>query len=127
MIPASIDALNVRRVLGRKQWLPPQPYGPDGWRLLSADGDGSVLISCAPHPEDGVEWVHASMTRRGRVPDYGDLCLLHRAVFGAEGWSYQVFAPTTEHVNIHPYALHLWGRLDGQPAMRNFTSGLGTI
>ena len=121
----SIDALNVRRVLGRKQWLPPKPYGPDGWLLARADGDGSVLISCAQH-DDGVEWVHASMTRKGRVPDYDDQCLLHRAVFG-DGWAYQVFAPAAEHVNIHPNALHIWGRLDGKPAMHNFTSGLGTI
>lgn len=31
----SINALNVRRTLGRKQWSPPQPYGPDGWSLLN--------------------------------------------------------------------------------------------
>jgi hypothetical protein len=126
-VTTSIDALAIRRTLGRRQWSVPQRRGPDGWRLVSLDGDGSVIVSCAPAPDDGVEWVHASMTREGRVPSYEDLCLLHRAVFGPGGWSYQVFAPEVEHVNIHPHALHLWGRRDGQPAMRNFTDGLGTI
>lgn len=120
----STNALNVRRTLGRKQWSPPQPYGPDGWSMVSTDGDGSVLVSCAEF-DDGIEWVHASMTRRGRVPSYEDLCLLHRAVFG-EGWAYQVFTPAADHVNINEHALHLWGRLDGEPAIKHF-SGLVSI
>jgi hypothetical protein len=38
-----------------------------------------------------------------------------------------VFAPPTDHVNIHEYALHLFGRLDGTPALPDFTAGSGSI
>ncbi|MCW2757013.1 MAG: hypothetical protein JWO46_759, partial [Nocardioidaceae bacterium] len=49
-----------------------------------------------------------------------DLVYLHHAVWGSTGWSYQVFAPAEDHVNIHSFALHLWGHLDGSPALPNF-------
>lgn len=116
---SSIDALALRRVMGRREWGPPEPKGPDGWRLTHTGGDGSVIVTCAMI--DRVEWIHASMTRRGRVPSYDDLRLLHRAAFG-DGWAYQLFAPAADHVNIHPYALHIWGRLDGRPAMIDFVA-----
>jgi hypothetical protein len=46
-------------------------------------------------------------------------------VFG-HGWSYQVFAPPSQHVNIHEHALHLWGRVDGTNVLPSF-GVLGTI
>lgn len=123
-VGTTIDALGIRRVMGRREWSVPQPNGPDGWILAHTGGDGAVIVTCAVH--DGVEWIHASMTRRGRVPSYDDLCQLHRAAFG-DRWAYQVFAPPSEHININPHALHLWGRLDGRPGLPNFAEGWGTI
>jgi len=42
------------------------------------------------------------------------------------GYAYQVFAPPSQHVNIHPYALHLWGKVDGSPTLPEFGK-YGTI
>jgi hypothetical protein len=100
------------------------PYGPDGWAFVHTDRNRSVIVTCGA--VDGVDWVHASMAGAGQVPDYGDLRMLHLAVFG-RGWSYQVFAPPAEHVNIHPHALHLFGRLDGRPVLPDFTWGSGSV
>lgn len=123
----SIHALNIRRDLpgGRAKWRPPQPFGPDGWRLTHTSGHRSVIVTCAP-ALDGQEWVHASLADASDMPSYDDLKALHRAVFSA-GWAYQVFAPPSEHVNIHEHALHLFGRLDGEPALPDFTRGTGSI
>ena len=121
----SFDAIGIRRRLGRRHWSPPRPHGPDGWVFLNDAEPASLIVSCAPHGGDG-EWIHASIARPDSMPTYEDVKLLHAAVFGAR-WAYQVFAPPDEHVNIHAYALHLWGRLDGQPALPNFTEGLGSI
>jgi hypothetical protein len=120
----SLNPLRIRRVLGRGNWITPQPFGPDGWSLMNFDGRSSVIVSCAP-ADDGNEWVHASIAR-DQMPTYADLTLLHDAVFGT-GWAYQVFAPPSDHVNIHEHALHLWGRLDGKPALPDFTNGTGSI
>lgn len=119
----TLDPLRIRRVLGREDWRVPSPFGPDGWRL-DHRLHGSVIVTNAPHGEH--EWVHASIAWPDHMPTYDDLKQLHRAVFG-DGWAYQVFAPPSDHVNIHAYALHLFGRLDGAPALPDFTDGMGSI
>jgi hypothetical protein len=51
---------------------------------------------------------------------------MHWAVF-FDGYAYEVHAPAKDHVNIHEYARHLWGRKDGKPALPDFTQGMGMI
>jgi hypothetical protein len=111
-------------MLGRSNWSTPIPWGPDGWAYKSLDGAASVIVTLGLH--DGDEWLHASFARPDSMPTYDDLKALHAAVFG-DGWAYQVFAPPSDHVNIHSFALHLFGRFDGNPALPDFTEGTGSI
>lgn len=120
----SLSPLLLRRVWGVQEWAVPQPFGPDGWSMRSKDGEASIIVSCASH--NGADWVHASIAREDRMPDYADLVTLHRSVWKGRGWAFQVFAPDDDHVNIHERALHLWGRLDGRPVLPNFGAE-GTI
>ncbi len=120
----SFDPLAIRRVLGTIDWLPPRTYGRDGWAFLHRRDDSSVIVSCAPLGDDQI--VHASISHPASLPSYDELKLLHRAVFG-DGWAYQVFAPPSDHVNIHAFALHIWGRLDGTPMLPDFTQGSGSV
>ena len=99
-----------------------QAFGPDGYRIPMRDNvahDGALIVTQADH-EDGIEWIHASIAWAARNPTHDELTLLHRSIFGRKRWSYQVFAPETDHINIHEHALHLWGRADGKPVMPNF-------
>ena len=64
-------------------------------------------------------WIHASMVLKGGVPQYEDLTWMRSVVFG-DGWSYQVFAPPDQHINIHANALHLWGPADGKRRLPDF-------
>ena len=94
-------------------------YGPAGFAFALGRRQGrrlhrigSIIVSQSDWPErPGEEWLHASIARDDRMPSYADLTALHKAVFGAR-YAYQVFAPPSRHVNIHPNALHLWGRVD---------------
>ena len=122
--PTSFDALAIRRHLGRSDWAAPIPFGPDGWRFDDFSNARSIIITCADH--NGVDWVHASIAHRDAMPTYSDLRMLHAAVFHG-GWAYQIFAPPSDHVNIHEFALHLWGRLDGKAELPDFTRGTGSI
>lgn len=118
-----VRPLELRQRLGRHEWGAPSPFGPDGWTVDRLDGSARIIVTSAPAPAAGLdltEWLHASMSRREGVPTYEDLVLLHRAVWGETGYAYQVFAPTQDHVNIHPNALHLWGRLDGARVLPDF-------
>lgn len=119
----TVSGLRLRKVFGREGWLVPEPYGPDGWRMVARDRSASVIATTAS--EDGQEWIHASIGRVDEMPTYDDLVQLHDAVFAGR-WAYQVFAPPQHHVNIHHYALHLWGRADGKPVLPNF-GAMGTI
>ncbi len=121
----SFAPLELRRRLGRGDWATPVPFGPDGWKIVHLGGNSSVIVTCADQ-DDGLDWIHASIAHTDRMPTYADLKLLHAAVFG-DGWAYQVFAPPSDHVNIHEYALHLWGRADGKPALPDFTRGMGSV
>lgn len=123
-MPTDIDIISVVRVLGKKVWDTPKPYGPNGWTLLRQDDGTSIIITSAWH--EGEAWVHASIAHQDHMPTYEELALLHKAVWQGRGWSYQVFAPPSDHVNIHPFALHLWGRLDNTNALPDFGKN-GTI
>lgn len=123
--------LNWHDVLSAAGWKVHQVrrYGPAGASCLitaPVNRAGSLIISESDYP-DSDDWIiHASLAFETADPEYADLALIHRAVFGRKRWSYQVFAPESDHVNIHPHALHLWGRVDGKPMLPNFGQG-GTI
>lgn len=121
---STLDALSIRRGLSRKRWGPPSPFGPDGWMFRHKQEHGQIIVTNAPL--DGVEWVHASIAFADRMPTYEEIRNMHWAVF-FKGWAYEVHAPFSDHVNIHEYARHLWGRLDGQPVLPDFTMGTGSI
>jgi hypothetical protein len=123
----SLDPLGIRARLGRDQWGPATEHGPDGWHYVAAKGQdpGAVIVTCSDLRDDAREWVHASISRRDRLPTYEELQTLHRAVWPA-GYAYQVFAPPSAHVNIHPHALHLWGLLSGERDLPDF-GWAGTI
>lgn len=116
-----VDGLQLRRALGRKVWGVPRRNGCCGW-VVDEGSDAAPLgrvIVTADHLSDDVNWIHASISHTDRLPSYDDLKILHKAVFG-EGWAYQVFAPPSEHINIHVHALHLFGRADGARALPDF-------
>lgn len=119
-----LQPLEIRRKLGKRFWGVPLPCGPNSWMFLSVLGKikGCIIIS-ADIEEDGVAYIHASISRP-QMPTYEDLKMLHETIF--PGFAYQVFAPSESHVNIHERALHLWGRVDGKPWMPDF-GRYGTI
>ncbi len=113
-----INAGEIRLKLGRKEWSTPQNWmgDPNSW-IIDSKIKGQIIISVADY--EGILWIHASISRVDEMPTYEDLKLLHQACFN-NGFAYQVFVPNEKHVNFHEYALHLWGRLDGKPAMTDF-------
>jgi hypothetical protein len=125
-VSVHIDVLGIRKRLGRKEWSLPTEYGPEGWAFRHMDGTRSIIVTYGVHGDPKTPWLHASIAKRDEMPTYQDLVALHYGVWGDKGWAYQVFAPQSDHVNIHPYALHLWGRPDGRAELPNFGE-FGTI
>lgn len=111
-----------------------EPFGPSGIHIRFKEDPpvntsrGQIYVTQSDVSDDHtVEWLHASISFPDKVPEYADMAILHRAVFGRKRYSYQLFVPESSHINIHPNALHLWGRADGKPVMPDFGQILGSI
>lgn len=118
MSGVELRPLQIRSRLGRKDWLAPEGFGVGGWVFLNRHETGQVLVTC--RYDLSPAWVHASIAFRDRMPTYEELASVHWAVFGNH-YAYQVFAPEEQHVTFHNHALHLWGRVDGEPVLPEFS------
>ncbi len=66
---------------------------PSDWKMLQRFGDGGayqdrsglrVIVTTAPF-EDGREWMHLSMSRKDRIPNYDDMKRV-KAIFAEKLW-----------------------------------------
>lgn len=75
-----------------------------------------LQVMCSARIEaDGKRWLHVSASRRTKIPSWQDMKEVKDIFIGKERKAIQVFAPESEHVNVHPYVLHLWSCLDEDP------------
>lgn len=121
---SNVDILNIRKKLGTSAWFPPKQYGPDGWHLTSRNLARTVIVTVGEW--DGTEYIHASVAGFDELPTYAELTQLHQAVFG-DRYSYMVFPPPEQHVNIQPFALHIYGRLDGAASLPEFSEKINGV
>lgn len=74
--------------------------------------DGLTAALSFSLERDGRLWQHVSISRPDRLPTYKEMCDTKDQLIGPDKKAIQVFAPKSEHVNIHPYCLHLWHCVD---------------
>lgn len=108
----------------------------NGWTVIEERIDGAAylnkslglfVIRSTAKEADGNSWIHLSVSRRSRIPSYDDLKLVKKEFIGDTYHAYQCFVPSSEHINIHKYVLHLWARSDGRAALPDFSHGSGSI
>ena len=107
------------------------PDAPAGWSVAHDSIDGrkyvhalmpmSCILSVAEE-EDGRRWIHFSLAHPHRLPKWDELVRYKEQFLGEETTAVQVLAPRSRWVNIHPYCLHLFVCLDGNP-LPDFTRG----
>lgn len=103
------------------RWLPrdvPAPWrlverAPDGFMAVTPNRRFTLIVSVARY--EGLPWLHASMAGPGRVPTWQEMAELKAWVVGGDRIAYQVMPPADEHVNDHPFVLHLWAPLSHRP------------
>ncbi len=69
--------------------------------------DGRTILFSLDAP-----WIHVSVSRTDRIPDWEDLRLTKLAFIGPSRYAIQIVPPVDEYVNIHPNCLHLWSPLN---------------
>ena len=106
---------------------------PTFYKVVHEGADGSMckhngmtIIRSIAREIDGKLWIHVSLSRRSRIPDYNDITKIKRDFIGENKKAIMIFPKKTEHVNIHPYCLHLWSCIDEDP-LPDFTQGTGSI
>lgn len=53
-------------------------------------------------------WDHVSVSRRDRTPTWGEMETIKRLFFADDETAMQLHVPVSDHINNHPYCLHLW-------------------
>lgn len=88
--------------------------------------NGLVIIWSIDTELDGKNWLHVSFSRKSRIPDYLDITRTKRDFIGDDRKAIMIFSEKENHVNLHPYCLHLWCCLDGD-GLPDFTQGKRSI
>jgi len=67
--------------------------------------DGQTLTVVA---SSGNGWDHVSVSRTNRCPNWPEMEFIKRRFFRDEETVIQLHVPVSDHINAHPYCLHLW-------------------
>ena len=91
-------------------------------------GDETCGVFVVPSPIDGAPmrviassgdaWDHVSVSRSNRCPNWPELESVKRAFFNDDETAMQLHVPSSEHLSLHPYCLHLWRPNDGREIPR---------
>lgn len=107
---------------------------PHGWYCVERGGDGAkyvlrgvatgplTVIVSAARELDGKRWLHVSVARPHRLPEWSDLRMVKDLFMGKDRMAVQILPSERKHVNLHPFCLHLWSCLDGD-VHPDFTQG----
>lgn len=75
------------------------PFKPTGMTLQAIASDGDP-------PE--VMWEHVSVSLPSRCPLWPEMCYIKELFFEPHETVMQLHVPPEDHINFHPYCLHLW-------------------
>lgn len=71
----------------------PSPVDKQPMRVIASAGDG---------------WDHVSVSRQTRCPNWQEMEHVKRLFFRDDETAMQLHVPPSDHINNHPFCLHLW-------------------
>jgi hypothetical protein len=91
-------------------------------------GDETCGVFTIPYPLTGVSlkcvassdggWDHISVSLPNRCPNWYEMEHIKRKFFKDDETVMQLHVPSSDHINMHPYCLHLWRPNNGQEIPR---------
>jgi hypothetical protein len=86
--------------------------------FYGSSGDESCGVFQVPSPIDqaalmilassGGGWDHVSVSHTNRCPNWPEMSHIRTLFFRNEECVMQLHVPKSEHINAHPFCLHLW-------------------
>jgi hypothetical protein len=74
--------------------------------LRSPDTGATVFLRIIADVGEG--WDHVSVSTALRCPTWEEMDYVKRCFFKAQETAMQLHVPVKDHINTHPYCLHLW-------------------
>lgn len=74
------------------------------FEITSREDNGRLKILAS----NRMEWDHVSVSREDRAPTWAEMEQVKRLFFRDDETVMQLHVPADEHVNFHPFCLHLW-------------------
>lgn len=91
------------------------------YQIAAGDDGGAYIL---PSPIDGADlrvvaswgagWDHVSVSRQRRIPNWTEMQFIYANFFNDDELVVQYHVPQSQHVNFHPFCLHLWRPNDGR-------------
>ncbi|MEG1502259.1 MAG: hypothetical protein RR370_02610 [Synergistaceae bacterium] len=81
--------------------------GDDTCGMFELELEGSMLTFRVIASSEG-GWEHVSVSTENRCPKWSEMCQIKEMFFYDTETVMQLHVPKEEHINIHPYCLHLW-------------------
>lgn len=82
----------------------------NGLFVLVSPVDGASLRVIAA---TGMGWEHVSVSREDRCPSWEEMAFVKHRFFQGHETAVQFHVPSADHVNCHPFCLHLWRPTEG--------------
>jgi hypothetical protein len=79
------------------------------WKVTTPPGRSLLVIASW-----GLGWDHVSVSGKTKVPSWHDMEFVKRLFFRDYETAVQFHVPPSEHINCHPYCLHMWRPNDGR-------------
>lgn len=112
----ALDAAETRARLSRWVVL---DRGTDGFActregIALRDKPPKQMVIFSGGYRDEASWLHVSTSWANRLPTWEELREVRKTFFDDTLVAVQVFPPKAEYVNVHPYCLHLYARVDAR-------------
>lgn len=85
------------------------------WGIFPRDKGGMFAIASPSYKvilraivSNGDGWDHVSVSTAVRCPTWEEMEFVKRFFFKDDEVAMQLHVPPSDHINVHPYCLHLW-------------------
>ena len=85
--------------------------GGDGIFRVPSPIDQRLLTVIA---STGLDWDHVSVSQTNRCPNWPEMDYIKYMFFKDDETVMQLSVPRADHVNCHPFCLHLWRPLEAE-------------
>src|SRR5262252_8678239 len=98
-----------------EKWRVIRPLG-DPWVTHKGERYGAFVIpkatgtlrALASEGDKTMPWEHVSVSLQNRTPSWSEMSYVKSLFWGPDETVMQLHVPDADHVNCHPYTLHLW-------------------